>query len=99
MMVMRHATIDVVHGMLPATASAEGAQLNAPPFPATASAEGAQLNAPPFPATASAEGAQLNAPPSPEALEPAYRLLHDRRPHDTVPVGVGCWGANWRIWL
>src|SRR4029453_2667709 len=32
--------------------------------PATAWAEGAQLNAPPFPATASAEGAQLNAPPS-----------------------------------
>jgi hypothetical protein len=34
------------------------------PFPATASAEGAQLNVPPFPATASAEGAQLNVPPS-----------------------------------
>jgi SAM-dependent MidA family methyltransferase len=33
-------------------------------FPATASAEGAQLNVPPFPATASAEGAQLNVPPS-----------------------------------
>src|SRR5262249_36873505 len=49
----------------PATASAEGAQLNGRPFPATASAEGAQLNVPPFPATASAEGAQLNAPPFP----------------------------------
>ena len=34
------------------------------PLPATASAEGAQLNAPPFPATASAEGAQFNVPPS-----------------------------------
>src|SRR5262249_51287980 len=34
------------------------------PPPATASAEGAQLNGRPFPATASAEGAQLNAPPS-----------------------------------
>jgi hypothetical protein len=28
------------------------------------SAEGAQLNVPPFPATVSAEGAQLNVPPS-----------------------------------
>jgi SAM-dependent MidA family methyltransferase len=36
-------------GMSPATASAEGAQLNVPPFPATASAEGAQLNVPPSP--------------------------------------------------
>src|ERR687888_492912 len=35
---------------LPATASAEGAQLNGRPFPATASAEGAQFNVPPFPA-------------------------------------------------
>src|SRR5262252_6822021 len=34
-------------------------------FPATASAEGAQLNGRPFPATAWAEGAQLNAAPSP----------------------------------
>src|SRR5574341_586236 len=33
-------------------------------FPATASAEGAQLNVPPFPATASAEGAQFNGRPS-----------------------------------
>jgi len=33
-------------------------------FPATASAEGAQLNGPPFPATAWAEGAQLNGRPS-----------------------------------
>src|SRR5919199_1560488 len=41
--------------------SATGAQRL---FPATASAEGAQLNGPPFPATASAEGAQLNGPPS-----------------------------------
>src|SRR5215471_2043397 len=32
--------------------------------PATAWAEGAQINGRPFPATASAEGAQLNAPPS-----------------------------------
>ena len=50
----------------PATASAERAQLDAPPFPATA--EGAQLNGRPFPATASAEGAQLNGRPSLEAL-------------------------------
>src|SRR2546429_4674192 len=48
----------------PATASAEGAQLNGRPFPATVSAEGAQLNGRPFPATASAEGAQLNGRPS-----------------------------------
>jgi hypothetical protein len=48
----------------PATAWAEGAQFNVPPFPATVSAEGAQLNVPPFPATVSAEGAQLNVPPS-----------------------------------
>jgi len=34
------------------------------PLPATASAEGAQLNAAPFPATAWAEGPQLNAAPS-----------------------------------
>jgi hypothetical protein len=34
----------------PATASAEGAQFNVPPFPATAWAEGPQLNAAPFPA-------------------------------------------------
>src|SRR4030095_5160256 len=34
------------------------------PHPATASAEGAQLNGRPFPATASAEGAQFNGPPS-----------------------------------
>ena len=34
------------------------------PLPATASAEGAQLNGRPFPATASAEGAQFNVPPS-----------------------------------
>src|SRR6266516_4203642 len=33
--------------------------------PATASAEGAQFNVPPFPATAWAEGPQLNAAPSP----------------------------------
>jgi SAM-dependent MidA family methyltransferase len=36
-------------GMSPATASAEGAQLNVPPFPATAWAEGAQLNGRPSP--------------------------------------------------
>ena len=50
--------------MPPATASAERAQLNAPPFPATASAEGAQLNGRPFPATVWAEGGQFNGPPS-----------------------------------
>src|SRR4029453_3095606 len=33
-------------------------------FPATASAEGAQLNGSPFPASATAEGAQLTVPPS-----------------------------------
>src|SRR6266567_2328134 len=49
----------------PATASAEGAQVNGRPFPATASAEGAQFNVPPFPATAWAEGPQLNAAPFP----------------------------------
>jgi hypothetical protein len=54
----------------PATASAEGAQVNVPPFPATASAEGAQVNVPPFPATASAEGAQVNVPPSLWEREP-----------------------------
>ena len=48
----------------PATASAEGAQLNGRPFPATASAEGRQFNGAPFPATASAEEAQFNVPPS-----------------------------------
>jgi len=48
----------------PATASAEGAQLNGRPFPATASAEGAQFNVSPFPATASAEGRQFNGAPS-----------------------------------
>ena len=36
-------------GMSPATVSAEGAQLNVPPFPATAWAEGAQLNGRPSP--------------------------------------------------
>jgi hypothetical protein len=35
------------------------------PPPATASAEGAQLNGRPFPATASAEGRQFNGAPSP----------------------------------
>ena len=35
------------------------------PLPATAWAEGAQLNGRPFPATASVEGAQFNVPPSP----------------------------------
>src|SRR5215475_4891671 len=35
-----------------------------PHSPATAWAEGAQLNGRPFPATASAEGAQFNVPPS-----------------------------------
>ena len=49
---------------LPATALAEGAQLNVPPFPATASAEGHQFNGAPFPASVTAEGAQLNVPPS-----------------------------------
>jgi len=39
-------------------------QLKLPP-PATAWAEGTQLNGRPFPATASAEGAQFNGPPSP----------------------------------
>ena len=34
------------------------------PPPATASAEGAQLNGRPFPATASAEGRQFNGAPS-----------------------------------
>src|SRR5215475_4935378 len=34
------------------------------PLPATASAEGAQLNGRPFPATASAEGRQFNGAPS-----------------------------------
>jgi hypothetical protein len=38
--------------------------MTVPPPPATASAEGAQLNGRPFPATASAEGAQFNVPPS-----------------------------------
>ncbi len=33
-------------------------------FPASATAEGRQLNGAPFPATASAEGAQFNVPPS-----------------------------------
>src|SRR4029450_11132538 len=36
----------------------------APPSPATAWAEGAQLNGRPFPATASAEGRQFNGAPS-----------------------------------
>jgi hypothetical protein len=49
----------------PATASAEGAQLNGRPFPATASAEGAQFNVPPFPATASAEGRLIKGGPFP----------------------------------
>ena len=40
-------TRDVWHLSLPATAWAEGAQLNGRPFPATASAEGAQFNVPP----------------------------------------------------
>ena len=35
------------------------------PSPATASAEGRQLNGAPFPASVTAEGAQLNVPPSP----------------------------------
>ena len=48
----------------PASVTAEGAQLNVPPFPASATAEGPQLNAAPFPASATAEGAQLNVPPS-----------------------------------
>src|SRR5215831_5210850 len=41
---------------------------DAEPSPATASAEGRQLNAAPFPATASAEGPQLNAAPSPATM-------------------------------
>src|SRR5215468_6899414 len=40
----------------------------AAPFPATASAEGRQLNGAPFPATASAEGRQLNGAPSPRKV-------------------------------
>ena len=48
----------------PASVTAEGAQLNVPPFPASVTAEGAQLNVPPFPASVTAEGAQLNVPPS-----------------------------------
>src|SRR5919197_1354792 len=40
-----HVSSDTHHS--PATASAEGGQLNVPPFPATASAEGGQLNGPP----------------------------------------------------
>jgi hypothetical protein len=39
------------------------------PFPATASAEGAQLNVPPFPATVSAEGRLIKGGPSPLAGE------------------------------
>jgi len=57
-------------GVFPATASAEGAQLNGSPFPATAWAEGGQLNGPLFPATVWAEGGQLNGPPS---LPEGYR--------------------------
>ena len=62
----------------PATASAEGAQVNGRPFPATASAEGAQLNVPPFPATAWAEGPQLNAAPSPAIRLPVNSCQHPR---------------------
>src|SRR5215510_10845735 len=51
--------------MFPASATAEGAQFNVPPFPASATAEGRQLNGAPFPATAWAEGAQFNVPPFP----------------------------------
>jgi SAM-dependent MidA family methyltransferase len=57
-------------GLFPATASAEGCQLNGAPFPATAWAEGTQLNGCPFPATAWAEGTQLNGCPS---LPEGYR--------------------------
>jgi hypothetical protein len=63
---------------LPATASAEGAQLNGHPFPATASAEGAQFNVLPFPATVWAEGPQLNAAPS----------LRERELKGSVPHSV-----------
>src|SRR5262249_32615974 len=73
----------VAIAILPATAWAEGAQLNGRLFPATASAERAQFNAPPFPATASAERAQLNAPSSLVAL-----LLTDSAtpPYIGIPI-------------
>jgi hypothetical protein len=49
------------------------------PLPATASAEGAQLNAPPFPATASAEGRLIKGGPSlweRELINPPLKLVH-----------------------
>src|SRR5262244_2535034 len=51
-----------------------------------------------FPATASAEGRQFNGASSPGTSEASYRLLRDRRTHDTVPVVVACRGAHWRVW-
>src|SRR5262247_3757459 len=48
----------------PATASAEGRLIKGGPFPASVTAEGAQLNVPPFPATASAEGRLIKGGPS-----------------------------------
>jgi len=53
------------HPNLGATASAEGRLIKGGPFPASATAEGAQLNVPPFPATASAEGRLIKGGPSP----------------------------------
>jgi hypothetical protein len=64
--------------VFPATAWAEGRQLNGAPFPATASAEGGQFNGAPFPATASAEGGQFNGPPSSTGLKP--RSFHGLKP-------------------
>jgi ATP-binding cassette subfamily B protein len=43
-------------------------------LPATAWAEGAQLNGRPFPASATAEGPQLNAAPSPGTVPPAIEF-------------------------
>src|SRR5436309_8550709 len=50
-------------GCKPKPLRQRGSQAPCPP-PATASAEGAQLNGRPFPATASAEGRQFNGAPS-----------------------------------
>ena len=49
------------------------------PFPASATAEGRQLNGAPFPATASAEGRQLNGGPSPGIIRQYERKPDERQ--------------------
>jgi len=61
--------------------------------PATASAEGRQLNGGPFPASATAEGAQFNVPPSSLRLVSGASVGHasqSAREPGVVRTGPDC---------